>query len=1119
MKRIDGKYAVDGKFVDRDAEKGIPGTQTKAEWFNDVQEEIANTIEKSGQTLDGNNDMQLFSAIQRIGAMCRSKVEFDAEREANKAKYAGSGFVEWGKHRDNGNNELSVNQGLFQSTYTKDHAEYAFMGCNNSLKVGTSKTDFPVCVADGVVIEVNQKRGSYLNQIKFPPAPDGTKSYDSATGEVIDHITALSDKYPDADGKPTAAADKNEAVSRCFEGLVKNGDFRNGTDGWDAINDKNINGIGSSVSVENGVFTGKSSLDSNLISSSALTTVAGINYLVEVKGLITNQNWTLRLGGQYHIDEVQPMQPTRTDVSFIISSGGYTHFHIAGGTHSFEFSCESISVRPVTSAPILTRQDLAFLESFHEDTSEKGILLPFGNVQYVATEWNGIPLKKLTDLGVGQGYIAFGEWDADTIGYGVKISEMTFAQLSKFCADPKNNVYFDSATGKLIQVRYRIRVVEGLGDDWETPTTVTDDAPSNIRRMGYTTSVLNNVLKARGTLTEFTDLGDHVNSFVVWNAAATSRTVDKIIGQGFIRSQEDADNLAYEGKCFAMPICLRQTLNQGAYHPVFNPEGTSKWWISTSGNAGNWYQLTSNKPNSTASCFKVNVGNLPTPVGGVCGGIYGGGVASSFSGRPTSFPDAYYDAIYAHQIKDLRLSARKQDVNKLREDAMRKAVAGEMRGWGKVPFTKALVNVPAANNSVIGGVRVWRFDGNILNLPATDILYETCGCVVDATGTPHKIWQASLASSNNQSYLYTNILGSEPNPSLSACNIMVGTYLTPQNDTLAWTDLIGSPENISKCFPNGVQGMWIPVVPDGTQKTVYSSRKFTKAGTRIFTGDDGATWVSSPDWVGQGGGDTVRNVLAEGLLTEERVTICQYPTLSNFTEPANNSAVVGDVGDVYYTDDHRIHLGNRILPSLTNNIATHNTGGKRSGDLTVLDSGIIGDTLVPDINYPTKHYQVPLIAPQNNSPAVKVLSTITEKNGLLYPQYHGNGLKYDVGTKINVTPATPFTCAIGDVVVCTGFTNTVFDNLHIKMTSAYKDFSWPINTWDNCQVNMITGKIYSANGSVWPGGVIYFNNVSDWGDDSIIPIINGEGTKTDLNGNTVKTFCHHGMMPIGIASN
>lgn len=52
-------------------------------------------------------------------------------------------------------------------------------------------------------------------------------------------------------------------------------------------------------------------------------------------------------------------------------------------------------------------------------------------------------------------------------------------------------------------------------------------------------------------------------------------------------------------------------------------------------------------------------------------------------------------------------------------------------------------------------------------------------------------------------------------------------------------------------------------------------------------------------------------------------------------------------------------------------------------------------------------------------------------------------------------------------------------------------------------------------------GIVYFIYISgssaNWGDDSTIAVVDKESTKTDDNGNVVKTFCHIGKSPIGIA--
>lgn len=59
MRRIDTETAVDGRFVNKDPDHSIRATKLNAEWFNSVQEEIANLLEENGVVLDPENESQL----------------------------------------------------------------------------------------------------------------------------------------------------------------------------------------------------------------------------------------------------------------------------------------------------------------------------------------------------------------------------------------------------------------------------------------------------------------------------------------------------------------------------------------------------------------------------------------------------------------------------------------------------------------------------------------------------------------------------------------------------------------------------------------------------------------------------------------------------------------------------------------------------------------------------------------------------------------------------------------------------------------------------------------------------------------------------------------------------
>lgn len=66
MHKIDTPSAVNGSFVDKNVSAGVPGTVCDAKWLNSVQNEICNTIEGAGLTLDHQDNTQLNKAIKKI---------------------------------------------------------------------------------------------------------------------------------------------------------------------------------------------------------------------------------------------------------------------------------------------------------------------------------------------------------------------------------------------------------------------------------------------------------------------------------------------------------------------------------------------------------------------------------------------------------------------------------------------------------------------------------------------------------------------------------------------------------------------------------------------------------------------------------------------------------------------------------------------------------------------------------------------------------------------------------------------------------------------------------------------------------------------------------------------
>jgi hypothetical protein len=96
MKRIDSTGSVNGRWVDKNPATGAPGTTLKADWFNNLQEEICSVIEEgAGLTLDGESTTQLLESIQKLVAERRiSPRKFQAGQRGNFAFPNVQGLVE-----------------------------------------------------------------------------------------------------------------------------------------------------------------------------------------------------------------------------------------------------------------------------------------------------------------------------------------------------------------------------------------------------------------------------------------------------------------------------------------------------------------------------------------------------------------------------------------------------------------------------------------------------------------------------------------------------------------------------------------------------------------------------------------------------------------------------------------------------------------------------------------------------------------------------------------------------------------------------------------------------------------------------------------------------------------
>ena len=970
-----------------------------------------------------------------------SKADFFALAEKRIRDNAGSGFAEWGKHRDNGSQYIGVNQGLYVKTDVSNTLHMSPTAGSSGLE-GDSRTLEPIAMVNGVQHRIDADIISFFNNttLLFPPAPDGTKTYDSATGTVVTHATS------------------NEA----FEGLVTNGDFRNGVTGWDVE--------ANSGAVDNG--DGSVSITpTNTLSRYLYQTIPMASKRIQVV-FMANYTGNILVSGEASLATVPcvagEIQTYTTELSAGATYGLFAVTTDATGLGTNSITVYSTSVMPATEKVITTRQDFAFLESFHEKISDKDVVYPLGNVQYGASTWEGISLSNAL---VAQGYSAFGEWDTTTTGRGVTWSTLSAADKVKFLQDPENNIYNDD--GELIQVRYRARVIEGLGDDWAGATG--DNYTNNITYDGYSDIFV----KPQGSLTSITsDLASFASNEsglfqgpnLVTTTAVTGefQATQNISGSG---AYVPDTNIAHNGLCFALPIALVQRLNQGAYHPVYNPEGTANYHISGV-SIYEWYNLPT-PMTSLADCMSYNVGTE--------GSISGG---ATFAGRPTNDPFTFYDAIYAGQVQDLRTSSNLQTTNELLNEYSRKGIAGTIRGKESVPFTKAQL-VAITSTNVLAS--------NMGQVDVTDIAVGDYCWLVDPTNAITRV-QINAITSGSVIAWDAARWGYISRTSGQNWYVLHESLRTSQYETLPWQDIIGNPTNIAATFPDGVYGQWIPVIPTGSSLEFPLSRKSKDIQiARYFTNDTGSTWFTSTNTL-----NSIGNSFSYSM-PANRIGLWTYSTPANPYELANNAVVIDELGDVFASHSNLDIRGQSLISSLIGKVGISESSpavltnfGVPRVDIILPDS----NKLYTDISYIIDHDTITL-GNNGGTPTVKAFPYITSENSQYYLQWVYKEMIWDT----SADSTADFTAILGSDTSA----KTVGTLYFVTSSDKGRNGAWRCGYATNVPIDNATWTVDSDGSLLASNSLVYFKrwDGNGFGDDNKFNIVSGESTVLDDNGNAV----------------
>ena len=462
----------------------------------------------------------------------------------------------------------------------------------------------------------------------------------------------------------------------------------------------------------------------------------------------------------------------------------------------------------------------------------------------------------------------------------------------------------------------------------------------------------------------------------------------------------------------AIEICRIHRRNQGAYHPVYNPNGTGMFWTDSAGGTGKWYASSGliSAIKSISSCFTWDNWTAPmTPYTAIIYGPtnqYSGSIAVGFIGRPDGL---FYDQIHEGDILDLRNSSKKvEDYNRLISREFNKLVAGTNRGKeGEWKFLSS-----GTTSSFLKVSNVWVYGvvpSDIRNLPSK-LNTERLVFIKDVAGSWHLGFRSYSDSTSLNVYFNDNPVTGTFNQNTEYLIFEKSTRT--KSNTLLHCDIIGNPTNYPTAWKqSGVFGIPLIVaedgtslLPNGTLDTFKLSRKANATPLLCLRStDNGTTWSSfTPTF------STTTNAIT---LTDEpaaNLVMVYYQTHTSMAVPVANSEVL-EIGDVSAASN----VGTSILVStLVSKIPTVQYGGStKSTEVagTIFGHNTFTSILTTDANATSgqriSHNAISLAS--TTSPTVKVFPYLTRLNGkaylnLVFKEMKHNGTSWGDDTKFNI---------------------------------------------------------------------------------------------------------------------
>ncbi|CAM0095931.1 hypothetical protein SIPHO059v1_p0043 [Vibrio phage 264E42.1] len=893
-----------------------------------------------------------------------SETDRNAILRMNEAKYDASGFVDMGKSF-NAAAYSSVNEGLFVRNDNPNYANQVYIGASASNALGTSKTNHAVTHIAGAVanvLNIDNEDKSWVDAAwNLKPAPDGTDIYDS-TGDCRGSGKASLNLKTDIDPKygnvpaGSEAQILREAVGRAFEGLVKNGDFRNGNANW--TSDR-----GGVVTVVSGVATisGNTGWTTARMLDTAEKIKSGKRYVISGLYHEGGEDLNLALSGTGSVLLSKGAQsssdaPRYFEVEFEATADSTSTSYIYTTTAS-PVGISGISLREVTEVVVTHPVDGIFIESYDEEL--RGRVEIMENIQSTATTFGttSVPTvlstRKLSYFQQYDGQFPEVVINPDFINDRYRCvvwTDLTEPQKREIAAYMGEKLFM-GVNGFPVNTRNRARTIRGAGNgDWSQVNSA-ENTTLRFKPNAFS------YVKAKGVRDSLDSTADGVDGYYSkdrvdrWKPDWFSSKGSFVAGNN---TPQGSTDIAYKGRCFFYVVATVPRANQGAYHPDLNPYGT-KMHDSTRGVGFSqlWYEAGAIKLNTTKDAFTV--ANVTGAIGGL-------------SGHPDGI---FYDGIEAGGLNGVigwRLGAVANDSPEEAAKVEAKVENGTYRGLEKLVKSRATIQNRTSYTGAFQNIDI----SKSLNAKVGDSIWVTNGSdwfireisgirtAEDATNDVQVFW-IDVVAGGSRTKGDAAILVKETNLSVS------GEFNTQM--------VIGDPVEILKtdALKDGWLGTWCPVIPDGVIDEFPMTRKCLSSSVgNVFTSDTGVSWSSG---VFSGINlNTVTNAI-DFAMGDNNVIITSYKAFAKQTKPSTIKPVLnatkGLLGITVTQNHDKAVLSEAVAGIILKSDA--------SGIVTEQSQAV--KYLVDGTIKRLKTLPTDMVAPTNSSQAIKIAVYQISNNG------------------------------------------------------------------------------------------------------------------------------------------